>query len=113
MTAAVYASHDHGIALRPIAYSLDEGAAWEIYHDPLDFTTEGQYSLWFRVEDVLGNEMSEHVLIRIDHTNPEIELKPDGVVRLFGISTVVDRFIQQALLQVLTPIFEAHFVNDN
>ncbi|MEK3731666.1 S-layer homology domain-containing protein [Paenibacillus sp. FSL M8-0334] len=78
VTAAVYASHDHGIALRPIAYSLDEGAAWEIYHDPLDFTTEGQYSLWFRVEDVLGNEMSEHVLIRIDHTNPEIELKPDG-----------------------------------
>lgn len=39
--------------------------------------------------------------------------KPDGVVRLFGISSVVDRFIQQALLQVLTPIFEAHFVNDN
>lgn len=78
VTATVYASHDHGIALRPIVYSLDEGATWEIYHDPLDFTTEGQYSLWFRVEDVLGNRMSEHVLIRIDHTNPEIELNPDG-----------------------------------
>ena len=78
VTAAVYASHDHGIALRPIVYSLDEGAAWEIYHGPLDFTTEGQYSLWFRVEDVLGNEMSEHVRIRIDKTNPEIEWNPDG-----------------------------------
>jgi group II intron reverse transcriptase/maturase len=35
--------------------------------------------------------------------------KPDGGVRLLGIPTVLDRFIQQALLQVLTPLFEPHF----
>ena len=35
--------------------------------------------------------------------------KPDGGVRELGIPTVVDRLIQQALLQVLTPIFEPHF----
>lgn len=35
--------------------------------------------------------------------------KPDGGVRLLGIPTVLDRLIQQALLQVLTPIFEAEF----
>ena len=35
--------------------------------------------------------------------------KPDGGVRGLGIPTVVDRLIQQALLQVLTPIFEPHF----
>lgn len=35
--------------------------------------------------------------------------KPDGGVRLLGIPTVIDRFIQQAILQVLTPIFDPHF----
>jgi len=35
--------------------------------------------------------------------------KPAGGVRLLGIPTVVDRLIQQALLQVLTPLFDPHF----
>ena len=35
--------------------------------------------------------------------------KPGGGVRLLGIPTVVDRLIQQALLQVLTPLFDPHF----
>ncbi len=35
--------------------------------------------------------------------------KPDGGVRELGIPTVLDRFIQQAIQQVLTPIFEPTF----
>jgi RNA-directed DNA polymerase len=35
--------------------------------------------------------------------------KPDGGVRLLGIPNVTDRLIQQALLQVLTPIFDPTF----
>jgi group II intron reverse transcriptase/maturase len=35
--------------------------------------------------------------------------KPDGGIRLLGIPTVVDRMIQQAISQVLTPIFERTF----
>ncbi len=35
--------------------------------------------------------------------------KPDGGVRLLGIPTVIDRLIQQAILQVLTPIFDPAF----
>jgi group II intron reverse transcriptase/maturase len=35
--------------------------------------------------------------------------KPDGGVRQLGIPTVVDRLIQQAIAQVLTPLFEAVF----
>ena len=36
--------------------------------------------------------------------------KPGGKgVRSLGIPTVLDRFIQQAILQVLTPIFDPHF----
>lgn len=35
--------------------------------------------------------------------------KPDGGVRLLGIPTVLDRLIQQALLQALTPVFDPEF----
>ncbi|MFC0298527.1 group II intron reverse transcriptase/maturase [Geobacillus jurassicus] len=35
--------------------------------------------------------------------------KPDGGIRLLGIPTVMDRLIQQAILQVLTPIFDPTF----
>jgi RNA-directed DNA polymerase len=37
--------------------------------------------------------------------------KPDGGQRMLGIPTVVDRLIQQALHQVLSPIFEPDFSN--
>jgi len=35
--------------------------------------------------------------------------KPDGGERLLGIPNVLDRLIQQAVLQVLTPIFDPNF----
>lgn len=35
--------------------------------------------------------------------------KPDGGTRMLGIPTVQDRFIQQLLLQVLTPVFDPAF----
>jgi RNA-directed DNA polymerase len=35
--------------------------------------------------------------------------KPGGGTRMLGIPTVVDRFIQQALLQVLTPLYDPTF----
>jgi group II intron reverse transcriptase/maturase len=37
--------------------------------------------------------------------------KPDGGTRELGIPTVLDRFIQQAILQILTPIFDPTFSN--
>ncbi|WP_415803715.1 reverse transcriptase domain-containing protein, partial [Marinicrinis lubricantis] len=35
--------------------------------------------------------------------------KPGGGKRLLGIPTVMDRFLQQALLQVMTPLFDPNF----
>jgi group II intron reverse transcriptase/maturase len=35
--------------------------------------------------------------------------KPNGGKRMLGIPTVIDRFIQQMLLQAMTPIWEARF----
>jgi len=37
--------------------------------------------------------------------------KPDGRVRNLGVPTVTDRFVQQAIAQVLTPIYEEQFHN--
>ncbi|MFL2100882.1 group II intron reverse transcriptase/maturase [Desemzia sp. FAM 23989] len=39
--------------------------------------------------------------------------KASGGVRLLGIPTVVDRVIQQAIAQVLTPVFDEHFHNSS
>ena len=39
--------------------------------------------------------------------------KPDGGIRQLGIPTVIDRVIQQAIAQVLTPIFDPTFSNNS
>ncbi len=39
--------------------------------------------------------------------------KPDGGIRLLGIPTVLDRVIQQAIAQVLSPIYEKQFSEDS
>lgn len=39
--------------------------------------------------------------------------KPDGGKRLLGIPTVVDRVIQQAIAQILTPIYENKFLENS
>ena len=35
--------------------------------------------------------------------------KPDGGQRLLGIPNIIDRLLQQAIVQVLTPVFDPHF----
>jgi RNA-directed DNA polymerase len=35
--------------------------------------------------------------------------KPDGGTRMLGVPTVMDRVIQQAVVQVLVPVFDPHF----
>jgi RNA-directed DNA polymerase len=39
--------------------------------------------------------------------------KPNGGTRLLGIPTVLDRMIQQAILQILTPVFDPTFSNSS
>jgi len=43
----------------------------------------------------------------------EIPKPNGGGMRPLGIPTVLDRLIQQAILQVLSPIFDPHFSNSS
>jgi group II intron reverse transcriptase/maturase len=59
-----------------------------------------------------GNQLRQSILEGTYKPEPvrRIEIpKPDGGKRLLGIPTVVDRVIQQAIAQILTPIYEMQF----
>jgi len=59
-----------------------------------------------------GNNLIEELKAGTYRPKPvrRVEIpKPDGGVRLLGIPTVVDRMIQQAIAQILTPIFDPEF----
>ncbi len=61
-----------------------------------------------------GEELKESILAGRYKPQPvrrkEIP-KPDGGARQLGIPTVIDRVIQQAIAQVLTPIYEPLFID--
>lgn len=61
---------------------------------------------------IYGNDLINQILSRKYQPLPvkRVEIpKPNGGIRKLGIPTVVDRIIQQSLVQKLTPIFEPTF----
>jgi group II intron reverse transcriptase/maturase len=63
-----------------------------------------------------GETIKEQIRVRKYKPQPvkRVEIpKPDGGMRNLGIPTVTDRFIQQAVAQVLTSIYEKQFSNNS
>lgn len=59
---------------------------------------------WIRIKDeILSRSYKPQPVLRVEIP------KESGGVRKLGIPTVMDRIIQQAIVQVLTPIFEKNF----
>ena len=61
---------------------------------------------------VHGNEIRNQILSRKYQPLPvkRVEIpKPSGGIRKLGVPTIVDRIIQQAMVQKLSPIFEPLF----
>lgn len=63
-----------------------------------------------------GDQLRQSILDGKYRPNPvrRVEIpKEDGKKRKLGIPTVVDRVVQQAIAQILTPIFEQQFSNNS
>ncbi|MFS0558363.1 reverse transcriptase domain-containing protein, partial [Brevibacillus sp. 179-C8.2 HS] len=75
------------------------------------------------VDGMSVKSLREHIMTNWDSIRQQLEdgtyqpqpvrrveiPKPSGGVRLLGIPTVTDRFIQQAIAQILTPVFDPMF----
>lgn len=63
---------------------------------------------WLRIkQELLGGTYQPAAVLRVEIP------KPEGGVRELGIPTVLDRFIQQSIQQVLTPLFDPTFSCDS
>ncbi|CAH0118985.1 hypothetical protein PAE9249_01482 [Paenibacillus sp. CECT 9249] len=76
--ANVEAYNSDGAAVTSVTYSFDFGVTWNTYTEPVFFTADGQYDVWFQAEDEADNRLTEKVSIRLDQAAPHADFSPDG-----------------------------------
>lgn len=65
------AATEEGGTVTKTVYSLDQGATFEIYSDPVTFDQDGEYSVYYFSTDALGvNEISKSIAFKMDLTAP-------------------------------------------
>lgn len=74
-----------------------------------DGITIDAFPAWFRSRWPQLRDQLLDGSYRPDAVRRKTIAKPDGGERHLGIPNVVDRLIQQAIVQVLTPVFDPHF----
>ena len=74
-----------------------------------DGITIAKFPDWFRPRWPTIRQQLLDGTYRPDPVRRKAIDKPDGGQRLLGIPNVIERLIQQAIVQVLTPIFDPHF----
>jgi|SRR5699024_7835004 len=75
----------------------------------VDGMTEDEMGVYMRTHK---DEIISQIRRRAYQPDPVLRVeipKPNGGVRLLGVPTVKDRLIQQAIAQVLTPLFDQQF----
>lgn len=74
-----------------------------------DGITLAQFPAWLRPRWPAIRQQLLDGTYRPEPVRRKVIAKPDGGERLLGIPNVLDRLIQQAILQVLTPVFDPGF----
>lgn len=74
-----------------------------------DGVTIAEFPDWFRPRWPRIRQQLLDGTYRPDPVRRKAIDKPDGGQRLLGIPNVIERLIQQAIVQVLTPLFDPHF----
>jgi RNA-directed DNA polymerase len=101
MMEAVVADENYALALA--AVKRNQGAAGIDHMTTAQLEAHLQAHWW-----ILKDKLLKGTYVPSPVRQVEIP-KPSGGTRMLGIPTVQDRFIQQLLLQVLTPIFDPRF----
>jgi group II intron reverse transcriptase/maturase len=94
---------DENYAQAVVAVKRNQGAAGIDRMSTAQLETHLQANWWILKDKLLKGTYVPSPVRRVEIP------KPNGGTRMLGIPTVQDRFIQQLLLQVLTPIFDPNF----
>jgi group II intron reverse transcriptase/maturase len=94
---------DENCQLALAAVKRNQGAAGMDRMTTAELEAHLQANWWILKDKLLKGSYAPTPVRRVEIP------KPSGGTRKLGIPTVQDRFIQQLLLQVLTPIFDPHF----